>query len=161
MGAAGATKAIGGANDHRHFHLPIKHMGLFGGMVHNLIPRHQSKVHGHDLGNGAHPAHRRTNGDANNAFFGNRRIKNAIWKFLGQPAINAIGAAAFVVINDILTPHHHIRVTLHFFAQGLGNRLCIGYFGHVYNKVKSVKQKVQSKNLSFYFLLCTFHFLLL
>ncbi len=92
-----------------------------GDVVDDLVHRQKGEVDRHHLGHGPQPRDGRAGRRADDDTFGDRGIAHALLaELVEETAGDGIGAAP---LADFLAHDEHPLVAVHFFAQGLADRL--------------------------------------
>ena len=116
--AAGHPRAA--AEDDGNGELAAAHVAHVGGVVHDLVDRHQAEAERHEFDDRPQAGHGRADADAGKSFLGNRRVDDSpIAEPLEHALADLVGA---VVFRDFLTHQEDVLVALHLFAHRLIQR---------------------------------------
>src|SRR5262249_2474824 len=118
-----ADAARGRADHQRHTRLAAEHVVDLGGVVDDLVDRHQDEVDRHDLNHRPQAKHGCAGGQADKPFLGDRRVDHALLaKFALQALGDAVGA---LELTDLLTHQQDVGVARQLLAQRGVQRLAI------------------------------------
>ena len=93
-----------------------------------MVNRLHGEIEGHELDDGPQARHRRADGHAREAMFGDRRIDDAARsEFLQQALGDLVGALIF---GDLFAHDEDIAVAAHFFGHGVAQRFANGGHHH-------------------------------
>ena len=99
-----------------------------GGVVDDLIERQQAEVDGHDFDHRPESEHRRADGRADEALFGDGRVHDAVGaELLQQTGGNLVRA---LEPADLFAEQDDQRIAAHFFGERVVQGLAIGDYTH-------------------------------
>ena len=111
------------ADDERDLDLGAAHEVPLGGLVGDLVRRHQGEVHVHELDHGAQADDRRADGGAADRGLGDRRVEHALAPERLEQALGELEGAA--VVGDVLAVEDDAPVAGHLLGEGLAQRVAI------------------------------------
>ena len=127
MLAAVALARTGGNAEHeRHFGLRAAHVMPFGGLIADLVGRHQREIEIHQFHHRPQTDHRQPDARAANARLGNRRVENAVAPEGFEQTFRRLERAA--VIGHVLAVKQHAVVAFHFLDERLADGVLVGDF---------------------------------
>ena len=116
----------GGADDQRHFRLRATHIVPLGGLIADLVRRHQREVEIHQLHHRPQAPHRRAAGRAADAGFADRRVEDAMATERLEQALRHLERAA--IVGHVLAIEDDAIVARHFFGERFAQRVLVSDF---------------------------------
>ena len=112
-----------GPHDHRDRELAPGHVAELGRLVDELVHALEEKIGVLHVGDRPHPEHGRADSRASDGFFTDRRVDHpAVAELLHQAEVNTEGAAETALHPDVLPYEKNVRISAHFFGDGLPER---------------------------------------
>jgi hypothetical protein len=124
LGCELPARTCGHSHNERDIELTAGHVEDRRGVVHDLIEREQTEVHGHDLHDGPQARHGRTDASADEGRFGQGRVPDALGaELLEEPKAHRETTS---VPTDVLSHEEHPIVPQERFPKRCPHGLAVG-----------------------------------